>query len=189
MIGKHLIMSELTQLYENMSFDLQQPINCIPYGLLWGIVLLPVIFLCEKLIHRNQKPDWKRLVVWFCCIVYVYVMLNTAFFNREPGSRMKIDLQLFGTWTDELSRNRFMFENIIMFLPFGILFPCVILPLRKVWWCVVVGCLCSTGIELIQLLTQRGFCQLDDVVANTAGAFLGWVICRVFLLRWSSKVH
>ena len=46
-------------------------------------------------------------------------------------------------------------------------------PLRKVGLCVLAGCLCSTGLELVQLPIQRGSCQLDDVVANTAGAFLG----------------
>lgn len=39
-----------------------------------------------------------------------------------------------------------------------------------------VGFVCSCGIELSQLITQRGYCQLDDVVTNTAGMLIGWII-------------
>ena len=31
-----------------------------------------------------------------------------------------------------------------------------------------------------QLITQRGYCQLDDVVTNTAGTLIGWVIWKGF---------
>lgn len=173
---------ELTEFFDKLTLDLWQPITFIPYGLLWGTAFLPVIFLLQRITARGRKVDWRQIVIWFCCVVYVYVALNMAFFTRESGSRTKIDLHLLGTWKEELSRNRFMVENIIMFLPFGILFPCVIPFLRKGRWCILVGCLSSTAIEAVQLITGRGYCQLDDVVANTVGAFLGWTIFKVGII-------
>ena len=32
----------------------------------------------------------------------------------------------------------------------------------------------------LQFITQRGYCQIDDVVTNTVGMLVGWVIWQVF---------
>lgn len=68
---------------------------------------------------------------------------------------------------------------IIMFIPFGFLAPMVFERMRKVRFCVFIGFLCSCGIELSQLITQRGYCQLDDVVTNTVGMLVGWGIWKM----------
>ena len=67
----------------------------------------------------------------------------------------------------------------IMFIPFGLLAPMVFERMRKVRFCVFIGFLCSCGIELSQLITQRGYCQLDDVVTNTVGMLVGWGIWKM----------
>ena len=64
--------------------------------------------------------------------------------------------------------------------PFGILAPMVFKRMRKMSFCVFIGFLCSCGIEISQLITQRGYCQLDDVVTNTVGMLIGWIIWRGF---------
>ena len=75
--------------------------------------------------------------------------------------------------------NALIIENIIMFIPFGLLAPMVFERMRKVRFCVFIGFLCSCGIELSQLITQRGYCQLDDVVTNTVGMLVGWGIWKM----------
>lgn len=105
--------------------------------------------------------------------------MQTAFFSREPGSRQQIDLNLFGTWGQTAIAHAYFIENIIMFIPFGLLAPMVFKRMRKVRFCVFIGFLCSCGIELSQLITQRGYCQLDDVVTNTVGMLVGWGIWKM----------
>lgn len=61
---------------------------------------------------------------------------------------------------------------------FGLLAPMVFKRMRKVRFCVFIGFLCSCGIELSQLITQRGYCQLDDVVTNTVG-----MLVREFIMQ------
>lgn len=102
-----------------------------------------------------------------------------SFFSREPGSRQQIDLNLFGTWGQTAIAHAYFIENIIMFIPFGLLAPMVFKRMRKVRFCVFIGFLCSCGIELSQLITQRGYCQLDDVVTNTVGMLVGWGIWKL----------
>lgn len=107
-----------------------------------------------------------------------------SLFSREPGSRKQIDLELFGTWGQTAMAHAYFVENIIMFIPFGILAPMVFKRMRNMRFCVLIGFLCSCGIEISQLITQRGYCQIDDVVTNTVGMLVGWRIWRGV-----SKIH
>ena len=64
--------------------------------------------------------------------------------------------------------------NVIMFVPIGLLFwP------TAGWRAVLYGCLLSLGIELCQLIFHRGFSEMDDVIHNTLGVFVG---CHVYYL-------
>ena len=54
-------------------------------------------------------------------LVYLLVLLQTALFSREPGSRYSLDLTLFETWGRSAVSRAYFIENILMYLPFGIL--------------------------------------------------------------------
>ena len=169
--------------------DMQQPIGYIPKGALIGVVLLPVFWGCQKIFCRHQKTDWKQILIWFCSTVYIYILLNMVLFSREPGSRTSVNMQLFGTWGETAKRRRFVIENIILFFPYGLLFPAAIPFLQRGIWCIITGCLCSISIEGIQYMTQRGHCQLDDIVMNTVGTCLGWIVYKVIqsIYDWLHK--
>lgn len=156
-----------------------EPIGYMPAGLLAGCVFLAVLKILEKVLGRSPKR--KRLfqeVVYFCMVIYISVILRLAFFSREPGSRKGLDLILFSSWNEGMRGQAFFIENVLMFIPFGILFPFLFSGLRKGRNCVFFGLVCSVVLEGMQLVTQRGYCQLDDVVTNTAGALIGWMIFR-----------
>mgnify|MGYP002560585952 FL=1 len=72
--------------------------------------------------------------------------------------------------------NAFFIENIILFVPFGFMMPCIFRMFRKMPVCVMGGFIFSVMIEVVQYITQRGYSQLDDVVTNTAGALAGWIV-------------
>jgi len=71
-------------------------------------------------------------------------------------------------------------ENIIMFIPFGVLLPILFGKFRSGWACVLTGFICSCSIEILQHIIQTGYLQLDDVVTNTTGTLLGWFIWRAW---------
>ncbi len=112
-------------------------------------------------------------------LVYLLVLLQTALFSREPGSRYSLDLTLFETWGRSAVSRAYFIENILMYLPFGILAPACFRKLERPWACVLTAFASSVLLEWIQLLTHRGYCQLDDVVTNTAGALVGWCLWRL----------
>lgn len=66
-------------------------------------------------------------------------------------------------------------ENIIMFIPFGVLLAILFRKFRSGWACVLTGFICSCSIEILQHITQTEYLQLDDVVTNTTGTLLGWL--------------
>lgn len=171
------------QIYESICSDMEQPVDYLPQGVLLGLAAFPFLWLCWRVFSRGRRPDWVRIGACACCIVYVYVLLNMVFFSREPGSRTGVNMQLLGTWGDTPKARGYVIENVILFLPFGVLFPCAIPLLRRIWCCVPTACLCSIALEGLQFATQRGYCQLDDVVMNTAGAATGWLLYRIMLHR------
>lgn len=116
-------------------------------------------------------------------LVYLLVLLQTALFSREPGSRHSIDLTLFETWGRSAVSHAYFIENILMYVPFGVLMPLCFRKMKKLWICVPIAWFSSVLLELTQLFTQRGYCQLDDVVTNTLGALIGWLIWYVICRR------
>lgn len=134
----------------------------------------------KKAEGKTASPA-SRKWIWFCLIVYITALLELAFFSREPGSRIGLDLELFSTWGKTARSRSYVIENVIMFIPFGMLMPAASERFRKGWRCIGAGFLFSAGLEMMQLLTQRGFFQVDDMAANTLGTALGYGI--LVLLR------
>ena len=68
-----------------------------------------------------------------------------------------------------------VYMNIMLFVPMGYLLPYVSSWFRaKVRYRPVLACfLISFATENIQLITRRGFYDLDDLVSNTIGGYIG----------------
>lgn len=65
-------------------------------------------------------------------------------------------------------------QNILFFIPFGLLFPW-----NDDWKRVFVTALVlSVSIELSQYIFNLGWCEVDDVISNTLGAMIGYWIWR-----------
>lgn len=63
--------------------------------------------------------------------------------------------------------------NIILFMPVGMLLP-VVTDWKKMWKIMVMGAGFSFFIEIIQLITSRGYFDLDDIILNSLGALIGF---------------
>ncbi|MDO5348388.1 MAG: VanZ family protein [Lachnospiraceae bacterium] len=183
----------MRELGDYISKDMLQAVTYIPLGILTGVIWLAAVQFFSKTVWKwNQTAEppadreRKTIWAWFFIIVYVTVLLELAFFSREPGSRTGIDLGLFETWGTTMRSHSYFIENIAMFIPFGILFPMGFRILRKGTYCVAAGFAFSTCLELAQLITSRGYCQLDDVLTNTVGAWIGWLIFQAAAERGSS---
>lgn len=72
--------------------------------------------------------------------------------------------------------------NILGFMPIGFFLPVITRHLRRFFRAVGIGFLISALVEIIQYYTGTGICDVDDVILNTFGAFLGYMaflICDI----------
>lgn len=71
--------------------------------------------------------------------------------------------------------------NIAFFVPFGVLVYMLHIDVRRT---VLVGFLASLAIEVAQYVFALGYSDIDDLLMNTLGAFLGALVARAFGPRW-----
>lgn len=117
---------------------------------------------------------------------YLCMLLFITFLSREPGSRDGIDWIPFGTLGSGPRGDAFVLENVLLFLPFGVLLPSVSIKMRRFWKVLGMGCASSLLIEFCQYFTRRGYAQLDDVLTNVLGTALGYIFYIIFR-RWIKK--
>lgn len=173
-------MENVKLLFTYITHDMMEPIGYLPWGLCAGCIYLLVLKIWRH--FRNTSPEkgtLKRDVINFLLIVYCITLLKLAFFSREPGSRTTVSTHLFDTWGTTMQSHAFFIENILMFIPFGILVPMAFSKIRRFARCTAVAFVCSVFLEGMQFVTGRGFCELDDVVTNTAGAMIGYMLYRI----------
>lgn len=141
----------------------------------------------KRLGEQHHAVHGAQLFSWFLVAVYFAMLISITLLSREPGSRNSVDLQLFETWGNQRLPDRYFVENILLFLPFGALLPATVPQLRRWWCCIYAAFATSMMLETLQLLTERGYCQLDDVVTNTFGAAVGYLAFAIVRRWWKKK--
>lgn len=142
-----------------------------------------VAALFLMLIGKGQSY-WKKwlkmllsLPVDFAAVFYVFMVVVITFFSRMEGSTDVVNTELFSTFRPDLASKIFIIENIVMFIPLGVF-------LRwygvKWFWLgapLIIGS--STLIEMMQYLTGRGRMEVDDILTNTIGGFIGFIMMKL----------
>lgn len=72
-----------------------------------------------------------------------------------------------------------LFGNVIMFIPLGFFLPLVFQKLQKLWKTLLTTALSISLIELLQLFTLLGSCDVDDLILNLVGAAIGYGIHKL----------
>ncbi len=71
--------------------------------------------------------------------------------------------------------------NICMFVPLGLFLRMLFPKCRSFLRCMAAVAVIMTTVELCQLFTLRGFCEVDDVMLNLLGAAIGWLIAKTIV--------
>lgn len=77
--------------------------------------------------------------------------------------------------------------NILLFMPMGFLLPAVWKEYRPIKKTVFMGLLISVIIELLQIFTFR-LTDIDDLITNTLGTFLGYYCGKMFSFKLPLKM-
>jgi glycopeptide antibiotics resistance protein len=162
----------------------------------WVISTLPFLIPYHILLSsQSKKIDFKLSIEHIVIVsIFVYYLTAVLSFTGIP-SISDIVHNSFGIITpkglnfppDEINMIPFYWitegvrpyiENIILFIPFGFLLPCVWKKYEMLWKTALPGITFSLIIELSQLFNRR-VTDIDDLLMNTLGVLIGWVIFRL----------
>ena len=90
---------------------------------------------------------------------------------------------LLGDYSDQLYRDAIvnLVGNVIMFLPLGFLPPLLWKGFQKLWKMLLLGAGIIVCVELIQLFTLVGKCDIDDLLLNVVGIAVGYGLYRILM--------
>lgn len=71
--------------------------------------------------------------------------------------------------------------NTLLFVPLGFLIPNVTEHVDRWWKVMLLGFTASLAVETIQLVTRLGWFDASDLLHNTLGALIGWIIYKKVL--------
>lgn len=143
----------------------------------------------------NEKSwlhsKWILATVGFMAVLYVLIMGNLLFVSgRTPGMYYQYNLVPFETIRSLLlERERYhtdawvknLFGNIVLFVPLGIWIPWLFRRCRSFLTFTSTVVLLLLGVEVIQLITRVGSFDVDDIILNTVGAWIGYAGFKLFL--------
>lgn len=160
--------------------DMVEVLHYLPYGLLAGAVVVLLLVGCYAF-KKKKTPVGMWAIV--CFIMYLVIILCITFWSRESGSRTGIDLELFSTWGINARNNAYVVENVLLFIPYGIVCAWAFPVLRSFLPCAMIGLVTCVLIECLQLVTKRGYFQLDDILTNLLGSIIGYLLFKLCYRR------
>lgn len=152
--------------------------------ILLGLVLLVGIFIINS--FSSQR---KRYVFLLILVEYIAIIFMTTVVYRSTPLNGGVQLIPFWSYRSIDGSPSLIMENltnIIAFAPIGFLLGYCFAGMS--WWKVLgMGVLISLCIELLQLVFNKGLCELDDVMHNTLGCVIGYGIYRLIYACVNSK--
>ena len=141
-------------------------------------MLLSLLLLWPMLCQRVGERRRVLFNTVLACVA-AFIILYTTILTRTPGVPAVI-LTPFATFTAALQQPelyREMLMNVFLFFPLGLTLSNA-LPRKWHRWgriilTTLVGCAFSVGIEYAQYRYALGMAEVDDVICNTLGAFIG----------------
>ena len=147
-------------------------VGCITVVLSFGYVLF-----CKGI--KRKLGNRKKNLLMGLLTFYVILILIISIFSREPGSRVGVSLIPGETWTREWQGRAYVIENVLLYIPFGMLGigVCYYVNRRGIY-VVLASFLLSLTVEVTQYVTQMGYFQVDDLLTNTLGTLLAVILCK-----------
>ena len=125
----------------------------------------------------------KKKYVRVLFVLYLLLLVRIIVF-KYPAERLReiaegrLGIYSFGN----------LVGNVLAFVPLGFMLPLLSEKLKKCLFCLGTGLFVVLAIELFQLWTAFGCFDVDDILLNGIGVWLGWVVFRIGS-RLFSKTH
>ncbi len=184
--------------FENLASLTAEQLRGIPIlGLcLFTLGSSAVVFLCSVLYNRkrDRKIPFRKQLLLCLALFYACFLVMITLMNRDAGSRGGVFTDVFtflsGGRLQSMQKLVYAVLNVLLFIPCGVV-------LAFLWEADAAGkrlimiSLCcfvvSVAIESLQLATARGYFEVEDILANTFGGFMGALLAGVPLYFLNRK--
>ncbi len=164
---------------------------------IYAIIIYTAVSLIRHIVCRIRGKRCQSIgqIVFHICVfallgIYFSYVISLTLSGREAGSRSgHINLVLFSTIGNKENLKLTGIENTLLLIPFGVLVPLLWRVYRRFWNLGLLAFITSTSIELLQLVTRRGYFELDDIVLNTVGALIGYMAFSLFYHSYRALTH
>ena len=174
--------------------------DALKFALL-GLFIGGILFCISSLVFKfvlKKKMNLKKVILYVFSFCYALVLIGGTLLNRSSvyGSAEGV-LPLFYSYKEAwnsflISDWALLILNICLFIPFGILLPCINKRFKKWFPVVLVGFVLTLGIECVQYIFHLGIFELDDLFNNTLGVMIGYgiyaIIEAILHKEWNVKV-
>ena len=172
----------------------------IEISLFQAELLFALIWLVFRIVIwvKQRRIDWKREAILLLMYVNLAVIIRFVFF---PMSRVNGRVQPLRFDASEIlpfklnpipfvhlleydSKKEILLNvmgNTAMFIPTGVILPIIYNKLNTFWKVIGVGALISLCIEIIQLPFFERTSDVDDLLLNTLGVAIGYLIYKLVL--------
>ena len=155
---------------------------------------------------ENQNKSYEKILrgcIGILFIIYILFLFRITFFKQAAlnnllsavgtsGRTISIipfksiyDMVISNTSIERMIEN--VLGNVILFIPFGILFPIIFEKKQKEVLCTAI--VFSLLIEIIQFILALGSTDIDDLIFNAAGAYIGHTISDKTKRQFKSYTH
>lgn len=137
-------------------------------------------------------------VLFICYIIFlIYFLLFSDWYGRDVSGTQEYrcnlelfrEIRRFWNYREQLGMFVFMtnlFGNVLIFVPFGFFLP-MASRYRSLLGTLFYSFGLSFGVEIFQLITKVGSLDVDDMLLNTIGGIVGYLlflICNGVRRRW-----
>ena len=128
---------------------------------IYGAIMLWLLF--DRVGGIEGMPYWNQI---------------RANLNLEPFHTIRLFLKVLDSQVYSASAIINLGGNVIMFIPLGFFLPLVFPALGKFWRTILATALIIIAVELTQLFTLLGSCDIDDLILNVVGAAIGYSLFK-----------
>ena len=161
-------------------------------SLAFGVCVMFLVMILG--VYKKKQETFLQGFIQSSFLVYVFMVLTlTGYFIlfREIAAhgwwhrvllrvqtKERINLHPFLMFKQFRLASTQVIGNLVMLLPLGIYIP-LLFPGLSGFFRVFIICLCaSISIELMQLITSVRSTDIDDVILNTSGAVIGYILYK-----------
>ena len=164
----------------------------IPYVYIVAVYTAIYLLVRAAVSIRNKKIDWKRerlhILMYINLLVIIYFTFSPLLLDLDEIFNCRINLIPFVYLLDYDVRAHMIYNvlgNIMMFVPTGIVLPVLYKRLDNFFKVTGTGLLISLVIEILQLPFADRTSDVDDLILNTLGVVIGYVL--FVIVRYAKK--